>query len=91
VATAASSAGTQAVAQQSMAASMNESTTPPLFVAAPNAALPLSTSIFDCFPLVEAATILEITQHEFKPMDLLKLDPAAQDKTLERKATVRFW
>jgi hypothetical protein len=67
---------------------MNKSTTSPPFVAAPNAALPLGMSIFDHFPLVEAATILEITWHEFKPMDLFKLDPAAQDKNLERKATL---
>jgi hypothetical protein len=57
-------------------------------MAAPTAALPLGTSIFDHFPLVEAATILEITQHNFKPMDLFKLDPAAQDKNLEKKATL---
>jgi hypothetical protein len=87
-AAAAASAGTQAVAQQSPAASTNESTTPPPFVAAPNAALSLGMSIFDCFPLVEAATILKITQHKFKPMDLFKLDPAAQNKNLERKATL---
>jgi hypothetical protein len=87
-AAAASSSSTQTVAQLSVTASTNESATPPPFVAAPTAALPLGMSIFDRFPLVEAATILEITRHDFKPMDLFKLDPAAQDKNLERKATL---
>jgi hypothetical protein len=87
-AAATSSSSTQTVAQPSVTASTNESATPPPFVAAPTAALPLGTSIFDRFPLVDAATILEITQHDFKPMDLFKLDPAAQDKNLERKATL---
>lgn len=61
---------------------MAVSTTPPPFVAASTAVLPLGMSLFDYFPQVEASTILEITQHEFKPVDLFKLDPAAQDKNL---------
>ena len=82
-AAAASSSGPQAVAQPTATVSSNESATPPPFVAVPTAVLPLGMSLFDHFPLVEAATILEITWHDFKPMDLSKLDPASQDKNLE--------
>jgi hypothetical protein len=78
----------QAVAQLTIVVLAMESTTPPPFVTVLNMALPLGTSLFDRFPQVEAAIILEITQHDFKPMDLLKLDPAAQNKNMEWKATL---
>ncbi|KAF8972157.1 hypothetical protein BDZ97DRAFT_1901309 [Flammula alnicola] len=34
-------------------------------------------SLFDRFPQIESSTILEIARHEFRPMDLYKLDPSA--------------
>jgi hypothetical protein len=78
-----SSSAPQVVVQPSGPAMAAESATPPPFVAAATAVLPLGTSLFDCFSQVEASTILEIMWHDFKPMDLFKLDPAAQDKNLE--------
>lgn len=74
-----SSSGTQAIGQPSVAASAAEFATPPPFVAASATVLPLGTSLFDRFPQVEESTILEIIRHDFKPMDLFKLDPAALD------------
>ncbi|KAF8951447.1 hypothetical protein BDZ97DRAFT_1620857, partial [Flammula alnicola] len=47
-------------------------------------------SLFDRFPQVEASVIMEITRHEFRPMDLYKLDPSSQDKNLERRANLEF-
>ena len=32
-------------------------------------------SLYDLFPFIETSTILEITKHIFKPLDLFKLDP----------------
>ena len=32
-------------------------------------------SLYDLFPLIETSTILDITKHIFKPLDLFKLDP----------------
>jgi hypothetical protein len=87
-ATATSSSGNQAATQPSIVTAVANSTTPPPFVAAPTTEPPLGTSLFDSFPQIEASAILEIMRHEFKPMDLFKLDPAAQDKNLERKATL---
>lgn len=87
-AAAVSALGTQTVAQPGFTAATAVSSAPPPFVAAPAAVLPPGTSLFDRFPQVEASTILEITRHEFKPMDLFKLDPASQDKNLERKSSV---
>ena len=90
-ANATSSSGNQAATQPtSVATTLVDSTTPPPFVAAPTTEFPLGTSLFDSFPQIEASAILEITRHEFKPMDLFKLDPAAQDKNLERKATLEM-
>ena len=74
--------------QPSVSAMVAEPATLPPFIAVPTTVLPLGMSLFDHFPQVEAGTILEITQHNFKPMDLFKLDPAAQDKNLKQKATL---
>jgi len=85
------SSGNQAAAQPSFVTAMaSSSTTLPPFVAAPTTELSLGTSLLDSFPQIETSAILEITRHEFKPMDLFKLDPAAQDKNLERKATLEM-
>ena len=80
-------AGNQAAPQPTVAANTANSAPPP-FIAASTTVLPLGMSLFDCFPQIEASTILEITWHQFKPMDLFKLDPGAQDKNLEWKATL---
>ncbi|KAJ8083636.1 hypothetical protein PM082_009511 [Marasmius tenuissimus] len=37
-------------------------------------------SLPDTFPLVEATTLLDIARHEFRPMDLRKLDSKLRDK-----------
>lgn len=87
-ANASSSSGNQAATQPSAATVVADSTTPPPFIAAPTTDLPPGTSLFDSFPQIESSAILEITRHEFKPMDLFKLDPAAQEKNSERKATL---
>ena len=83
-----SSSAPQVVVQPSILAMVAEPATPPPFVVVPTTVLSLGTSLFDRFPQVEAGTILEVTQHNFKPMDLFKLDPAMQDKNLEWKATL---
>ena len=77
-----------AVMMESISALVAEPITPPPFVVTATTVLPLGTSFFDHFPQVEAGTILEITQHDFKPMDLFKLYLAVQDKNLEQKATL---
>ncbi|KAH9926274.1 uncharacterized protein BXZ73DRAFT_90948 [Epithele typhae] len=38
------------------------------------------TSLLDLFPNVEASVLLDIARHEFKPMDLSKLDSRYRDK-----------
>ena len=88
----ATSSGNQVAAQptSSIVTAVASSTTLPPFVATPTTELSLGTSLLDSFPQIETSTILEITRHEFKPMDLFKLDPAAQDKNLERKATLEM-
>ncbi|KAF9442006.1 hypothetical protein P691DRAFT_765667 [Macrolepiota fuliginosa MF-IS2] len=42
---------------------------------------PGSKSLYDLFPYLEAATLIEIAHHEFKPTDLYKLDARYCDKT----------
>jgi hypothetical protein len=42
--------------------------------------IPPSKSLPDMFPLVEAGTLLDIARHEFRPMDLRKLDSKLRDK-----------
>lgn len=75
--------GIQATTQPSITTAVANSANPSPFVATPTMELPFGTSLFDSFPQIEASTILEITWHDFKLMDLFKLDPAAQDKNLE--------
>ena len=86
----ASSSGNQTAAQPSVMTAVANSNTPPPFVAGPTTELPLGTSLLDSFPQIETSAILEITQHEFKPMDLFKLDPATHDKNMERKTTLEM-
>ncbi|KAF9443148.1 hypothetical protein P691DRAFT_764545 [Macrolepiota fuliginosa MF-IS2] len=42
---------------------------------------PGSKSLYDLFPHLEAATLIKIACHEFKPADLYKLDARYHDKT----------
>lgn len=42
-------------------------------------------SLYDLFPFIEASTILDITKHKFKPLDLFKLDPTQHDKNMDLK------
>jgi hypothetical protein len=42
-------------------------------------------SLYDLFPLIETSTILDITKHIFKPLDLFKLDPTLHDKNTDLK------
>ena len=47
-------------------------------------------SLYDLFPLVETSTILDITKHIFKPLDLFKLDPTLHDKNMDLKTVLDF-
>ncbi|KAF9268679.1 hypothetical protein L218DRAFT_954128 [Marasmius fiardii PR-910] len=51
--------------------------TVPAFIAAP---VSTGKSLFDTFPFTEASTLLEVTRHELRPMDLWKLDSKLRDK-----------
>lgn len=51
-------------------------TLPPFVASAPGT----SKSLFDQFPFVESGTLLDIARHDFRPMDLHKLDSKLRDK-----------
>ncbi|KAF8814520.1 hypothetical protein BYT27DRAFT_7082109 [Phlegmacium glaucopus] len=61
---------------------------PPPFHSSASSVIPIGESLYDLFPLVETGTILEITKHTFKPLDLFKLDPTLHDKNMDLKTTL---
>jgi hypothetical protein len=47
-------------------------------------------TLYDLFPLIETSTILAITMHIFKPLDLFKLAPMRHDKNVDLKTVLDF-
>ena len=69
--------------------SVSQSSLPPFHSIAASVVTP-GESLYDLFPLIEMGTILDITKHVFKPLDLFRLDPASHDKNMELKTTLDF-
>ncbi|KAF9258555.1 hypothetical protein L218DRAFT_799353, partial [Marasmius fiardii PR-910] len=47
-------------------------------------------SLFDAFPFTEASTLLEVTRHELRPMDLRKLDSKLCNKADDKGTLSTF-
>ena len=62
----------------------------PSFHSTTTAVVPPGQSLYDLFPLIETSTILDITKHIFKPLDLFKLDPSPRDKNMDLKTMLDF-
>ncbi|KAF8801658.1 hypothetical protein BYT27DRAFT_7261780 [Phlegmacium glaucopus] len=65
-------------------------TKPPPFHSTAASVIVPGESLYDLFPLIETSTILDITKHAFKPLDLFKLDPTLHDRNMDLKTTLDF-
>ena len=82
-------AGVQPMAADHAPAITSQTNIPPFHSVAVSI-VPPGESLYDLFPLIETGTILDITRHVFKPLDLFRLDPALHDKNMELKTTLDF-
>lgn len=53
----------------------------PQFTFVPANSITLGTSLLNMFPSINRSVLLKVTQHEFKPSNLYKLDPWHKDCT----------
>ena len=63
---------------------------PPPFHSTTASVVAPGESLYDLFPLIETTTILDITKHIFKPLDLFKLDPTRHDENTDLKSMLDF-
>lgn len=62
----------------------------PPFHSTTTTVVPPGQSLYDLFPLVDTSTILDITKHILKPLDLFKLDPTLYDKDMDLTTVLDF-